>query len=100
MGKYKGAKAWENKHPVVQRSLALVMRTPSGSDGVIGFCAKTLVSVSGKAVPESRAHNHLERQNSKLQEVADAAAIAPAKPTPIPQDEVVKAATSKSDSLH
>merc|ERR1711988_1050584 len=46
--KYKGAKAMENKHPVVQRFYALLMR--SGSDGISGLCTKSLVSVGGKAI--------------------------------------------------
>jgi len=96
--KYKGAKAMENQHPVVGRSLALVMRR--GSDGVSGLCAKTLASVGGKGLPTANAARSVDQDANKLQEVSAAAHSASAKPLPIPQDEVLKAATSKSDSLH
>lgn len=97
--KYKGAKALENKHPVVQRALALLMRRGKGDGVVVVWGGKTLVSVNGKAVPGANAQEHVRRQNSKLQEVAVAAA-APVSPPPIPKEEVMKVATSKNDSLH
>jgi hypothetical protein len=95
--KYKGARALENQHPVVRRQLALL--TNSRPNGANVFCAKKLVSVSGKAVPAANASDHVTLQNSKLQEVA-AAAAAPVPPPPISEEEVLKVATSKTDSLH
>lgn len=96
--KYKGAKAMENQHPVVRRSLAMMMRR--GSDGVCGLCSKTLVSVEGKCLPTANAVRSVSLDVNKLQELPAAAHPALAKPLPIPHDEVLKAATSKSDSLH
>jgi len=95
--KYKGAKALENQHPVARRALALFKRRGDGIAVVWG--GKELVSVNGKAVPGANAQEHVQLQNKKLQEVASAAA-APASPPPIPQEEVVKVAASKNDSLH
>merc|ERR1711881_252534 len=61
--KYKGARALENKHPVVERQLALLLR--ARPDGVNVFCAKKLLSVSGKVVPTANAQHHVQQQNSK-----------------------------------
>merc|ERR1711920_258723 len=97
--RYKGAKALENQHPAAQRALALFMRRGKGDSVAVVWGGKTLVSVNGKAVPGANAQEHVQLQNSKLQEVA-AAAAAPVSPPPIPQEEVVKVATSKNDNLH
>lgn len=94
--RYKGAKMLENQHPVVQRTLALLMG--KRSDGMNPFCAKALVSVSGKDVPMTNAQDHAQRQNKQLQEMAFAV-DAPAVQPPILEEEVSKVATSKSGSL-
>lgn len=91
--KYKGAKALENQHPVVQRQLKMLGLSDAS------LCAKTLLSVRGQAVPSANAHEHVQQQNKKLQEVAVVVAE-PAVHPPIPEEEVMKVATSKSNSLH
>lgn len=97
--KYKGAKLTENMHPTVRRALQL-MKVGRRSDGMSAFCAKTLISVSAKAVPAANAQNHVQRQNNRLQEVAAIVASPPPQPPPIPQEEVLKVASSRSDNLH
>jgi len=95
--KYKGAKLLENQHPVVKRSLALL--TGKRTDAMNIFCAKKLVSVSGKCVPGASADSQMQPKNSSLQDTV-AAAAATACPPPISQDEVTKVATCKMDNLH
>lgn len=89
--KYKGAKALEHTHPVVERQLKILQL----SDGPF---SKTLLSVRGQAVPAANAHEHVQQHNKKLQEVAVAAAE-PAAPLPIPKEEVVKVASIKNNGL-
>jgi len=84
--KYKGAKSLENTHPVVRRALALM-------NAASAFCAKKLLSVNGKTVPTAKAPLPIRR-------AAEAADSSPMSPRPIPQEEVVKVANSKSDNLH
>jgi hypothetical protein len=93
--KYKGAKALENKHPVVQRSLALLLG--KRTDAQNPLCAKKVVSLSGKAVSTVNAGSDVQG-HSKLQEKAVATATQ-ASPPRISEAEVQKFATSKRDSL-
>merc|ERR1719262_804031 len=91
--KWKGAKVFENQHPVVNRSLALAK-----VDGDLAFSAKKLISVSGKTMPTANAKAHLDRANSRLKDVENEVAKPPVI-TPIPEGEVVQVASSKRDNI-
>jgi len=91
--KYKGAKSLENTHPVVRKALAMGNRGKT-ADGASAFCSKKLISVNGKTTPVAM---------PKSQQSAQPAREAPSPktaPPPIPQEEVKKRASFKSDNLH
>jgi hypothetical protein len=91
--KYKGARALENKHPVVKRQMALLRRRPESGTAV---CEKKLISVCEKAAPTSKASANGQQQNSETPTPASK----PAVPLPIPEAELKQVALSKNDSLH
>lgn len=96
--KYKGAKALENIHPVVRRTMA-IKKVPA--EGVV--CSKKLVSVCGKQIQtqtETTEHHNVSAttQRKWSDECTGSGAAAPDR-QPIPESEVIKVASSKNENL-
>eukprot|EP00931_Biecheleriopsis_adriatica_P050713 TRINITY_DN2938_c0_g1_i1.p1 TRINITY_DN2938_c0_g1~~TRINITY_DN2938_c0_g1_i1.p1 ORF type:complete len:793 (-),score=191.70 TRINITY_DN2938_c0_g1_i1:160-2538(-) len=90
--KYKGAKVFENLHPVVRRTLAL---RKLASEAEV-FCAKKLVSIGGRPAALPDCHDHSPKKQS---EAARATVPPSAEPMPIPETELVKVASQKAENL-
>ncbi|CAE6955787.1 Gars1 [Symbiodinium natans] len=91
--KYKGARILENMHPTVRRALA-IRKHPNDSDV---FSAKKLKSINGKSIVQ--AVDHVVQQSRKAP--ADAQLQpSPAERTSIPETEVARRASTKSENLH
>jgi len=95
--KYKGAKALENIHAAVRRTLAI---KKVFAEGVI--CSKKLVSVGGKQIQTQTAttDDHNMSVKRKCSDEFTSSDIAPPDRKPIPESEVMKVASSKSENLH
>lgn len=87
--KYKGAKALENMHPIVQRHLK-TLQLPEA------LPARTLISIQGLAPASTKVY----KEKPPEEVIEEVILSEPAAPLPIPEEEIMKVATSKSDSLH
>ena len=87
--KYRGARILENMHPVVRRTLALRKPVESERSGPV-MLPRTLLSINGKEIIKVNAFDYVQPKP---------APTAPAPILSIPEPEVAKRASSKSESL-